>query len=258
MRKTIKKMMPNFLINWYLSCRMKKNSLLYRGDKVVCPICNSKFREFRPDGLTKNVICHKCGSFERHRLLWMYLNEKSDLFNVNNKIRLLHFAPEKVFYDAFSTYQNIEYYPCDFTPETYAHYAKKVKIEKIDITDISFEENYFDIIICSHVLEHISDDTLAMSELYRVLKKGGWSILQVPIDYNRETTYEDFSITTAKGRKKAFGQDDHVRIYGRDYKDRLKKVGFVVNVDDFIKSFSQEDLVKYGLLSSHLIYNCKK
>ena len=236
---------------------MKKNLLFHKGDNVVCPICNSKFKKFGPIGLTKNRKCHKCGSFGRHRLLWMYFNEKTDLFKTNNKIRLLHFAPEKVFYDIFSNSTNIEYYPCDLTPEIYAHYEKKVKINKVDITKIPFEENYFNVIICSHVLEHITDDALAMSELYRVLKKGGWTILQVPIDYNREITYEDFSITTAKGREKAFGQHDHVRIYGCDYKNKLKNIGFIVNEDDFAKSFSYEDLLRYRI-DPDFIYNCKK
>lgn len=255
MRTIIKKMMPKFLLNWYRSYRKKVVLQFYGGDKVLCPICNSTFKEFGPFGIVprKNARCYQCSSLERHRLLWKYFNEKTDLFKADKKIRLLHFAPEGVFYDIFSTNQNIDYYPCDLFPENYAF-----KVKKADITNIPFEENYFDVIICSHVLEHIPDDALAMSELHRVLKNGGWAILQVPIDYNRETTYEDFSITTPEGRKKAFGQSDHVRWYGLDYKDRLKKAGFIVNEDDFVKSFSSEDLFRYGLRESHLIYYCKK
>jgi len=259
MKEIIKKRTPKFILNWYLdSCKKNKLKLFY-GDKVLCPICDSKFKEFAPFGLAprKNAFCPACGSLERHRLLWKYLNEKTDLFRKDKNIRLLHFAPEKVFYDIFSINQNIDYNPCDLHPESYA-YEGKVKIKKVDIIDIPFEENYFDVILCNHVLEHISDDALAMSELYRVMKKGAWAILQVPIDYNREITYEDFSITTPEGREKAFGQNDHVRWYGRDYKDRLKKVGFVVNEDDFVKSFSRDDLFRYGLMDSELIYYCKK
>ena len=245
MKKVIKKMIPKYLLNWYRNYRMKKRLQLYQGDSVVCPICNSKFKEFGTFGLVprKNARCHKCGSLERHRLLWKYFNEKTDLFKLNKKVQLLHFAPERAFYNIFSTNHNIEYYPCDLSPEHYA-YEGNVKVQKADITDIPFEENCFDVIICNHILEHIPNDALAMSELYRVLKKDGWAILQVPIDYKRETTYEDFSITTPEGRKTAFGQHDHVRRYGRDYKDRLKKVGFIVNEDDFVKSFSQEDLFR--------------
>ncbi len=259
MRKLIKKITPKFLLNGYRDYRKKKEIKLYQGDKVLCPICNSKFSEFVPFGLVKrqNAKCPFCSSLERHRLLWKYLNEKTDLFNSDKKIRLLHFAPEKAFYDIFSINQNIEYVACDLFPESF-RYRGKVKIKKADITNIPFEENYFDVVLCSHVLEHIPDDILAMSELYRVMKKGAWSILQVPIDYTRETTYEDFSITTPKEREKAFGQNDHVRWYGRDYKDRLKRVGFSVQEDDYVKSFPPEDLFRYGLTESELIYYCKK
>ena len=259
MRKLIKKMAPPFLLNWYRDYREKKRISLYYGNKVLCPICNSKFKEFAPFGLVtrKNARCLNCGSLERHRLLWKYLNEKTDLFSKDKKIRLLHFAPEKMFYDVFSINPNIEYYPCDLDPEYYG-YKGSVKINKVDIIDIPFEENYFDVILCNHVLEHIPDDALAMSELYRVMKKGAWAILQVPIDYSRDTTYEDFSISTPEGREKAFGQDDHVRWYGRDYIDRLKKAGFVVKEDDFINSFSKDNLLQYGFIGSELIYYCKK
>jgi SAM-dependent methyltransferase len=238
---------------------MKKRLKFYDGDKVLCPICNSKFKEFAPfgSGPRKNARCHNCNSLERHRLLWKYLNEKTDLFRKDRKIRLLHFAPEKVFYDIFSINQDIEYSPCDLYPESY-NYDGGVKVIKADITDIPFKENYFDVILCVHVLEHIPDDILAISELYRVLKKDAWAILQVPIDYNREKTHEDFSITTPEGREKAFGQNDHVRYYGRDYKDRLRKAGFIVKEDDFVKSFSPENLFRYGLIDSELIYYCKK
>lgn len=259
MKRIIKKMAPKFLLKWRQNYQKKKSLQIYSGDNVLCPICNSKFKEFGIYGFVprKNARCHNCGSLERHRLLWKYFNEKTDLFKADLKTRLLHFAPEKTLYGVFSKNQNIEYYPCDLFPQHY-EYRGNVKITKADINDIPFEENYFNVIICNHVLEHIPDDAHAMSELYRVLKKDGWAILQVPIDYNRETTYEDFTITTPEGREKAFGQKDHVRIYGRDYKDRLSKAGFIVNEDDFVKSFSSEDLLRFGLAKSEFIYYCKK
>ena len=179
------------------------------------------------------------------------------LFKTAKKIRLLHFAPEKIFYDIFSNHQNIEYYPCDLYPETYRYHGN-VPISKVDVTKIPFEDNYFDVVICNHVLEHVIEDQLAMSEIYRVLKKGGWSILQVPIDQDREVTFEDFSIISPKERLRVFGQKDHVRCYGTDYIERLKKASFIVSEDDFIKSFSKEDLFKYGLMDSELIYHCEK
>ncbi|WP_153800680.1 class I SAM-dependent methyltransferase [Foetidibacter luteolus] len=259
MRELIKKITPSFLKKQYREYVKRKQVKPYKGDKVVCTICHSTFREFGPFGLVtrQNALCHNCGSLERHRLTWKYLQEKTDFFNPGKKTQLLHFAPEKALYDVFSENENIEYIPCDLFPEYY-NYNGKVDIRTVDITNIPFEDNRFDVVLCNHVLEHIPDDKLAMRELYRVLKKGGWAILQVPIDYNRATTYEDFSIRTPEERLKAFGQSDHVRWYGRDYKDRLAEAGFKVTEDSYVKSFSSGDLFRYGLMASELIYYCKK
>ncbi len=258
-KNIIKKIIPERIIKKYRVYQKQKEIKPYIGENVICPICKSKFKFFAPFGLIKreNARCLNCGSLERHRLLWIYLNEKTKLFDNEIKIRLLHFAPEKAFYDIFSENKSIEYIPCDLFPEHY-NYNGKVNINKIDITDIPFEDNYFDVILCNHVLEHIPDDIKAMSELYRVMKKGSWGIFQVPIGYKREKTYEDFSITTAEDREKAFGQNDHVRWYGQDYKNRLINVGFKVIEDDYIKKFSSEELFRFGLSPSEHIYYCEK
>ena len=116
----------------------------------------------------------------------------------------------------------------------------------------------FDVIICNHVLEHIENDKLAMSELHRVMKKDGWGIFQVPLEYSFATTYEDFTITDPLEREKAFRQKDHVRIYGRDYKDRLTSAGFKVKEDDYVKSLSNQEIKKYRLAPDDLIYFCSK
>ncbi|MCF8297445.1 MAG: methyltransferase domain-containing protein [Saprospiraceae bacterium] len=239
----------------------------YKGDKVFCPICQSKFRNFAPyypweteddKALAEeNVKCPNCSSLERHRLLWKYLNDKTNLFNSQNK-SLLEFAPYEYFFDFFSNHKSITYFPCDLLPESLKFIDYKGKILKEDITKLSFEDNSFDAILCSHVLEHIVDDKLAMSELYRVMKKGGWGIFQVPIDYDREITYEDFSIVSPEGREKAFGQKDHFRWYGKDFKDRLSNAGFIVIEDLYIKKFSSEDIAKYGFDPNEIIYYCKK
>jgi len=226
---------------------------------VFCPVCESKFREFEPFGLMKrdNARCPGCGSLERHRLLWKYLNDKTTFFNKDIKIRLLHFAPEKCFYDRFSVNKNIDYVPCDIYPQAYAYQGVK-EIIKVDITHLPFEQNNFDVILCIHVLEHIPDDWKALSELYRVMKEKGWGIFQAPLDDKRKVTYEDFTITKPKDREKAFGQHNHVRKYGQDYKDRLKNAGFTVTADDYIKSFSNEELFRYGLQPDEIIYFCRK
>lgn len=230
----------------------------FKGDKVFCEICKSSFSEFAPHGLNKrpNARCLNCDSLERHRLFWKYLKEKTNFFDGSRK-RVLHFAPEKMFYNKFSNLDSIEYIPCDLFPERY-HFKGKVPVHKVDITRIPFDDHYFDVIICNHVLEHVPDDAQAMRELNRVLKAGGWGIFQVPIDYQREITYEDFSITTPEERQKAFGQHDHVRWYGQDYPKRLKAAGHNVVADPFVKTFTDEEIFKFGFDPNELIYFCKR
>lgn len=258
-KKTIRKIIPRFILNGLRDYRVQKHLKDFEGDAVFCPICSSTFKIFESRGVTrrKNAKCPRCGSLERHRLQYKYLHEKTELFNPKTKVRLLHFAPEKFFIQLFSSKANIDYYPCDLSPELYKTKGK-VKIHKVNITEIPFPDDHFDVILCNHVLEHIPDDKLAMSELYRVMKKGGWGIFQVPIDYRRETTYEDFSITTPAEREVAFGQNDHVRWYGKDYINRLSRAGFAVKEDDYIKSFSEAEQFRFGFISSELIYFCRK
>jgi SAM-dependent methyltransferase len=253
----IKPFVPEILKDHFREYRIQKESEFFKGNKVFCPICGSMFREFAPAGLVKrfNARCPVCSSFERHRLIWKYVSDKTNLFSPERK-KLLHFAPERMFYDAFSKINSIEYFPADLYPKKYRYKDKKVIKE--DITEISFQTDTFDVVLCCHVLEHIAEDRLALSELYRVMKKGGWGIFHVPIDSYRKTTYEDFSITKPREREKAFGQHDHFRKYGSDYKEKLLSVGFKVTVDDYIKNFSSEELFKYGLMKNELIYFCEK
>ncbi len=188
----------------------------------------------------------------------MYLNEKVKFFDDWKKnLRLLHFAPEKMFYDIFSNNNSIDYTPCDLYPKKYRSNGL-TKVSKVDMTKIPFEDESFDFILCNQVLEHIPDDNLAMKELFRVMAQNGNGIFQVPIDYSRRQTYEDWSITTPKEREKAFGQHDHVRWYGQDYKDRLKKVGFIVKEIDYPSNFSSNEIFNFGLIKSEKIYHVKK
>jgi SAM-dependent methyltransferase len=244
----------------------------YKGDKVFCPVCQSGFGSFAPvyawaksgnlDDLkcitqNENARCPNCNSLERHRLLWKYLHDRTGIFD-NNQKRLLEFAPDEFFFNAFKNKEQIEYFPCDLDPakQKFANYEGAILKE--DITNLSFAGNSFDFILCSHVLEHVADDELAMSELFRVLKIDGIAIIQVPVDYTREKTYEDFIITTEEGRQKAFGQKDHVRWYGKDFKERLEKAGFVITEDKFVLSFSQSDIARYGFDKYEIIYRCEK
>lgn len=231
-----------------------------KGDKVFCVVCGQSFENFYPHGKPEsyrlNARCPNCRSLERHRLIWKYLTAKTNYKQWHN-VNVLHFAPEKMFHTIFSSLQHINYVPCDLSPERY-NFPTGAKTKKVDITSIPFEDNYFDVILCSNVLEHIPNDALAMKELHRVMKPEGWGIFQVPIDYNRKETYEDFSITSPEGRIKAFGQWDHVRWYGADYKDRLANAGFVVTEDDYVKNFTKKELERYRFTDNELIYFCRK
>lgn len=213
--------------------------IYYFGFKYKCTFCYAHLRAFQPFGLKfpvleeKKVIggghrlsvsCPVCGSLDRERLLYLYLLHKTGVFGT--PLKLLHVAPEARLGEILKIKTNIDYLTSDIS-------GKNVMV-KMDITDIRFPDETFDAIICNHVLEHIIDDHKAMSELYRTLKRGGWAILQVPISLTLNNTFEDCTILTETCREEAFGQNDHVRIYAKDYKDRLKQVGFKVSVFNWI------------------------
>lgn len=164
---------------------------------------------------------------------------------------MLHIAPELSFMDRFEALPDLEYITGDIE-------SPLAKV-KMDIHDIPFEENTFDVIFCNHVLEHVADDIKAMQEMRRVLKPGGWAILQVPFFYPlKETTYTDDSITNPKEREKHFGQDDHVRMYGKDYGHRLASSGFKVHEEQLIHEMSKEEIARYALPSQEIIYRVEK
>lgn len=128
----------------------------------------------------------------------------------------------------------------------------------MDLTEIPVRDDSFDAIICYHVLEHIPDDSKAMRELHRILKPGGWALLQSPVTPTLEKTMEDRAVTSPEERARLYGDADHVRLYGLDYKDRLKKAGFLVNVDDFVKKLDDSTVKRYSLLRDEDIYYCEK
>lgn len=224
--------------------------VFYRGNKVECPVCGNHFRKFLPYGNQglDNRLCPSCLSLERHRLIWLYLKEKTGFFS--EKLSVLHIAPEQPFYKRFEKMPNLDY--------TTADLESPIAKVKMDIREMPFEDNSFDVLLCNHVLEHIDDELKATKEIYRVLKPGGWAILQVPLDNSLEKTYENPDITDPKEREKHFGQYDHVRLYGRDYPQRLEKSGLKVIADDFVKHFSDEEIERYRLDKEEKIYFCTK
>ena len=221
-------------------------ALVLRGRRFVDPIDGKGFRKFLTYGYVKpreNVLSPSTLSLERHRLLWLYLKHETNFFTAPAKV--LHFAPEQAFYKRFRNLSNIDYTTTDLN--------SPLADVKADICSLPFEENSFDVILCNHVLEHIPDDTKAMEELYRVLKPGGWGIFQIPQDLKRAETYEDNSITDRDERAQIFGQYDHVRIYGRDYFDKLRSVGFTVDEVDYTSDMNPEDVDRYRLAMGEII-----
>jgi len=219
--------------------------IFYRGNKYTDPINGKSYRRFLPYGyvqLRPGVLSPGTLSLERHRLLWLYL-QQTNFFKT--PLNVLHIAPEQAFYKRFKKQPNLSYLTADL--------QSPLADVKADITNLPFDDNSFDVILCNHVLEHIPDDLKAMKELYRVMKPGGWGILQVPLDNKLKETFEDDSITDPAERTRLFGQYDHVRVYGQDYFERLKQAGFKVKAVDFTKNLTQEEIERYRLVKGEII-----
>jgi SAM-dependent methyltransferase len=225
-------------------------SLFYKGNNVECPVCEGHFRKFLPYGNTgiDNRLCPKCLSLERHRLIWLFLKQKTNFFDASLKV--LHIAPEQPFIKRFKALKKLDY--------TTADLLSPIADVKMDIREMPFDDNTYDVLFCNHVLEHIDDELKATREIYRVLKKGGWAILQVPLDSTLEVTYEDNSITSQSEREKHFGQYDHVRLYGRDYAQRLEKSGLKVIPDRLVMEMDIKLADRYRLDKTELLYYCVK
>tara|TARA_B100000767_G_scaffold275765_1_gene315248 strand:- start:3549 stop:4304 length:756 start_codon:yes stop_codon:yes gene_type:complete len=225
--------------------------LYFIGNRFTDPIDGSSYRKFLPYGyqeLRKNALCPGTLSLERHRLLWLYLERETSF--LDDSIKVLHVAPEQVFYKKFKSFSHWDYTTTDlFSP---------LADVKADLCDLPFKSNTYDLILCNHVLEHIPNDEKAIKEIYRILKPGGTAILQVPLDKNRNTTFEENSIVDPKERAKIFGQYDHVRIYGKDYYDRLISTGFEATAVDFINTLSENEQEKFGLPKDERIPVVKK
>tara|TARA_R110002111_G_scaffold18_3_gene157 strand:+ start:17076 stop:17774 length:699 start_codon:yes stop_codon:yes gene_type:complete len=217
-----------------------------KGDTFTDPIDNKSFKTFLPYGYgnqRSNVLSPSTLSLERHRLLWLYLKNETDFFTAEKSV--LHFAPEQCFLKRFRKLKNLKYTTTDL--------LSPIADVKADICDLPFEDNSYDIILCNHVLEHIPDDTKAMQELYRVMKPDGYGIFQIPQELDRAVTFEDDSITDRDERAKIFGQYDHVRVYGRDYFDKLRSIGFKVEEVDYTSKLSNETVDKYRLAKGEII-----
>ena len=230
---------------------LRFSRIYYKGNKVECPVCGGKYRKFLPYGyvnVRQGAMCPGCLSLERHRLMWLYLQQQTSFFIGNNKV--LHIAPEQCFLKRFQKLKNITYHTADL--------ESPIADFKCDVQDLPFHDSEYDIVICNHVLEHVPDDKKAMKEILRVLKPGGYSIMQVPVDFNRADTFEDNSITDRKLRTEIFGQYDHLRIYGTDYPERLKSVGFIIDEPNFTDILDEKDKLRYSLNIKEFLFSLKK
>ena len=227
--------------------------ILHWGLTVECPCCRGRFRGFLPyTGTTApipNVECPRCRSHHRHRLLALYLAAHPELLAAE-RLRVLHLAPEPVVAGLVQATPTVSYVAADIK-------GPSVHV-RVDLAALGFRPSAFDAVIAIHVLEHVPDDVSAMRELQRVLKPGGWAILQVPIDTDRATTYEDPSIMSPKDREHHFGQADHVRLYGLDYLTRLEAGGFTVRIDRFVRDLPPETQRRFGLDPDEDLYLCTK
>lgn len=211
------------------------NRIRYYGNRVMCPICDGKFRTFVDYGNRRNARCPGCGSMERHRTLWLWLRSKIE--NSTSPLRILHIAPEPGIENRLSKAKGIKYIRGDL--------HSNLVDAKFDLTNLPFKNESFDLIICVHVLEHVIYDNLAIGELYRVCKYKGMSVIDVPIF--GEVTYEDPAIVSEHDRMRVYGQKDHVRKYGYDFFDKLSTAGFSVYKDSSLLQIQDEDRMSMAL-----------
>lgn len=224
---------------------------LYYGSTYACNCCDKSFRKFLSKGYEnrQHAQCPNCGSLERTRLLLFYLEKETSIFSENQSV--LHIAPESTLFNIFSKL-NIEYIDGDINPD----YARHV----IDLTNIPFDDNYFDLIICSHVLGHIPDEAKAVREMKRVLKPGGQALVLTLLDLSSLKTIEESQYVTPQQKLAAYGEPDLCRLHGMDMADRLGASGLKVEAIDYRKFFNTKTVERYRLGDGRreFIFRCVK
>ncbi len=219
---------------------------MYNGTKQHCPVCANDLKRFLVLHRNYHLWCPVCRSLQRHRLVWLFFSRMQILDGAPKS--MLHIAPEPGLTSKFLETPGLKYLSVDLNDAT--------AMEKMDITNIDYSENTFDIIYCSHVLEHVPDDRKAISEFWRTLKPNGLAVILVPITVSE--TIEDLTVTDPVQRENLFGQHDHVRRYGPDVKQRFQEVGF------HITTFKTQDIAGldeanwFGLPDNETIFLLKK
>lgn len=267
-RNLVKQMVPERLrlmrYSLYEKAKYYPEIVFSLGNRLECPFCGWHFRRFKPAGfhypviVEKQVIgghwhrdnvCPRCLSHARERLAYLFLRDRTPLFTQPG--RVLHVAPEPQLASAIRRSENIQYVSADLMgPGVMSHF---------DIQQMPFPDQTFDVVICNHVMEHVADDSIAMAEVFRILKPHGWALLQVPIALALDRTIEDPTATTEAQRIERFGQEDHVRLYARgDYVKRLEAAGFAVNTESYPAVLGEEKVRRFGLVEAEDVFHCSK
>ena len=223
----------------------------YLGRRRVCPCCGWRVREFIRGGFSlrhqPTAYCPRCNSKARHRWLWLYLAEHTDLFTTSQ--RVVEIAPAFCVSRRLQALPHLRYVGGDLERRPHV-------MLRMDAAALPFASDSFDIALSIHVLEHVPADREAIAELYRVIRPGGSCVLSVPVRMDR-LTYEDDEIVTPEERKRAFGEREHVRWYGHDVVDRLEESGFEVKTE-YAKHVATETRDLYGLRDYEVIFSCSK
>jgi SAM-dependent methyltransferase len=241
LRSVLKRIVPRTARLALRDAQRALSARRWRGTGAFCPVCEREYRRFLPFGdvvRREHAQCPGCHSLERHRLLWRYLRERTELFR--RPRRLLHFAPERCFERRFARVRSIDYVTGDLE-------RGRARL-RVDITRLPFDAASFDAVLAVDVLEHVLDDRAALRELHRVLRPGGWALLRVPLDDTRAATHEDAAIRSPEDRAREYWHPLHERLYGRDFPERLREAGFRVREDDFAYTLDPGEARLQGII----------
>jgi len=226
--------------------------VLYLGRRYRCPVCGWSLRSFvgRRSVLATTVdgYCPRCNAKARHRRIWRYLRRRTDLWS--GRHRLLEVAPVWAFARRLQRMPGIRYTGVDLW-RTGPHVTVVGDVTALPLGDASV-----DVVLCIHVLEHVAQDRRAIAELYRVLESGGWALVSAPLCLDGPTD-EDPAVTDPDERARRFGEEDHVRWYGLDLGDRLRAVGFQVELDR-AEDIPDAEVRRYGLRRDEHLFLCRK